>query len=171
MALFVINEWLWHDSSGENGKDKQRQAFELIRGLGKSEHQIIVTEGSPFDQKYWALWKSSDTIVNGLMKVFHFNIRLNPDRCLLLKPATAHVLPDELTSSIKPDDHYLVRAQLSVPESVVVTTDTPLRRVVLNAGLLAFLGKNSVAGILGYDWERFTATWKRDSDERARRVP
>jgi len=44
-------------------------------------------------------------------------------------------LSDDLASSIKPDDHYLIQAQLNVSGAVLVTTDTPLREVVLKTGL------------------------------------
>jgi hypothetical protein len=135
LALFVINEWLWADSSGANGKDAQQNTFEAIRKLATSDHQIVVIEGSPFDQKLWALCKSNDMVVRDLVKIFLLSIRLNLDRCLLLKPDASHALSDELLSAVKPDDRYLVSAQLSVPQSVLVTTDRPLQEAVMNAGL------------------------------------
>ena len=139
MAVFVINEWLWHDSSGENGPDAQKQAFEVIRILANSTHQIVIIEGSPFDQKAWALCKSSNTAVVGLARIFRNNIRQNSGRCIIVKPDHAAAYPDELGSSVKPDDQYLVRAQLSVAGSILVTTDKPLRDVIENAGLPCML--------------------------------
>ena len=135
MAAFVINEWLWHDSLGQNGPDAQRQAFEVICKLANSDHQVVVIEGSRFDQKAWDLWKSSNTVVVGLSKIFFGRIRVSPNRCILLKPDMAADLSDELGSSVNPDDQYLVRAQLSVPGSLLVTTDRPLRDAVGKAGL------------------------------------
>src|SRR5258708_5745959 len=81
VARFVINEWLWADSSGVNGKDAQQQTFEAIRKLAISEHQIVVIEGSAFDQKSWALCKSNDMVVRDLVKIFLLSVRLNSDRC------------------------------------------------------------------------------------------
>lgn len=135
MAFFVINEWLWADSSGENGIDAQRQAFQIIVRFSESDHQIIIIEGSRFDQKTWALCKSTSTIVKRLVTAFLANVRQNSDRCLLLKPESAAALPEELASSIKDDDRYLVRAQLSVSGAVLVTTDMPLREAVTRSGL------------------------------------
>ena len=63
------------------------------------------------------------------------NVRWNSDRCLILKPEATLALPDELASATKPDDHYLLRAQLSVPGAVLVTTDRPLCEAVGKAGL------------------------------------
>lgn len=135
MALFVINEWLWADSSGGNGLGAQRQAFDCIAKLATSEHQIVVIEGSRFDQKMWDLCKSTNAIVIGLVRVFRNNVRQNSDRCLLLNPEAVADLPNELASSINLDDHYLIRAQLTVTGAILVTTDTPLRETVTQAGL------------------------------------
>ena len=135
MAVFVINEWLWADSSGSNGPHAQRQAVDLIRKLAESNHQIVVIEGSPFDQKAWACCKSTNTAVKGLAATYITTVRLNSDRCILLKPEAAVGLSGDLASSIKPDDHYLVQAQMSVAGAVLVTTDMPLREAVLKAGL------------------------------------
>jgi len=135
VAFFVINEWLWADSSGDNGKDAQSEAFKVIRRLPTSDHQIVVTEGSAFDQKAWALCKSRDMIVSELTRTYVVNVRLNSDRCMLLKPDAVLPLPEQLALAINCDDHYLVRGQLSVPGSVLVTTDGALREVVTKARL------------------------------------
>lgn len=135
MALFVINEWLWADASGENGEGAQRQVFRVISGLAESDHRIVIIEGSRFDQKMWALCKSTDTRVIGLVRVFRNNVRQNSDRCMLLQSEAAITLPEDLASSIKPDDHYLIRAQLTLEGAVLVTTDTPLREAVIRASL------------------------------------
>ena len=135
MALFVINEWLWADSSGDNGKDAQLGAFKVIRGLGTSDHQIVIIEGSPFDQKAWNLCRSGNTIVIELIKTYVLSVRQNSDRCRLLRPELLPALPEELARSIKDDDQYLVRAQLNVMDSILVTTDRPLREAVMKAGL------------------------------------
>lgn len=135
MADFVINEWLWADASGSNGKDAQRQALQIIDSLSESEHRIVIIEGSAFDQKAWTLCKSSNTVVMRLVRVFLNKVRQNSDRCLILKPETAFPLSDELVPLIKPDDRYLIRAQRTVEGAVLVTTDTPLRESTKRAGL------------------------------------
>ena len=135
MALFVINEWFWHDSAGDNGNAAQKDALDFIGRLAASQHQIVVIEGSRFDQKAWALCKSQNTIVKVLVKLFLNDIRVNSERCLLLKPDAASALSDELLSAVKPDDHHLVCAQLSAPGSVLITTDTTLREALGLKGL------------------------------------
>jgi len=136
MAIFVVNEWLWADLSGSNGLEAQGEAFSVIEKLSASDHRIVVIEGSPFDRKAWNLCKSTNPmIVQRIAGVYVANVRQNSDRCLILKPEAVVALPDGLASAIKPDDHYLVQAQLSVEGAVLITTDGPLREAVGRAGL------------------------------------
>ncbi len=136
MALFVINEWLWDDSSGKNGLQAQQEALNVITMLAVSDHQIVVVEGSQFDQKAWKLCKSTNPmIVQRIAGAYVANVRQNSDRCLILKPEAVVALPDELASATNPDDHYLLQAQLSVTGAVLVTTDNPLREAVGKTGL------------------------------------
>ncbi len=135
MAIFVMNEWLWADLSGSNGPLAQREAFSVIEKLPASDHRIVVIEGSSFDRKAWNLCKSTNLIVQRIAGVYVANVRQNSDRCQILKPEAVDALPNELASAIKPDDQYLVQAQLSVSGAVLVTTDDPLRKAVGEAGL------------------------------------
>ena len=135
MAIFVINEWLWADSFGDNGPERQKQAFNAIVKLATSEHQIVVIEGSSFDEKAWKLCKSTDTTVVGIAKTYLNILRFDSNRCLLLKPDDTVAVPKHLSGSIKDDDQYLVRAQVSVSGAILVTTDEPLRNAVSQAGL------------------------------------
>ncbi len=136
MAVFVINEWLWADSSGQNLRQAQRETFNFISQLPSSTHQIVFIEGSAFDQKAWALCKSADPIVAAIASAFVRSVRINSDRCLILKAETVAVaIPENLAAETKPDDHYLLRAMLCVRDSILVTTDGPLREAVTKAGL------------------------------------
>jgi hypothetical protein len=137
LALFVINEWLWHDSRGENGKVHQKRALLAMTSLAESDHQIIIIEGSSFDKKAWALCRSQETVVAALAKIYVTTLRQNLDRCKLLKPDDVTALPEELISSpkLKDDDRYLVQAQQAVPGAIIVTTDGPLRELLTERGL------------------------------------
>src|SRR5216683_5655578 len=136
MALFVINEWLWADLSGHNGIEHQREALVVIEKLPTSHHQIVIIEGSRFDQKAWILCKNtSPMIVQRIGGAYVAEIRQNSDRCLILKPEAVVPLPDELASLVKVDDHYLIQAQLTVEGAILVTTDNPLREILSKAGL------------------------------------
>jgi len=136
MAVFVINEWLWSDLSGDNGPQAQREAFEVIEKLPSSAHQIVVVQGSQFDQKAWNLCKSTNRMpVQRAAGAYVAGLRLNSDRCRILLPDTLPSLQPGLASATKVGDHYLVQAQLAVPGAILVTTDGKLCAAVKQAGL------------------------------------
>jgi len=136
VAAFVINEWLWADLSGANGPQAQREAFTVIEKLTVSDHQIVVIEGSAFDQKAWNLCKSTNPmIVQRIAGAYVANLRQNSDRCVILKPEALPCVPGELASVTNQDDHYLIQAQLSVEDAILVTTDGDLCYAVKHAGL------------------------------------
>ncbi len=135
MAVFVINEWLWADSAGENGLQAQGDAFKIITRLAESDHQIVVVEGSPFDQKAWKLCKSTNPmILQAIARAYVAGVRQNSDRCRILKPEHTVALSVELARAVNADDHYLVKSLLSVDGAVLVTTDRDLREAVVTAG-------------------------------------
>lgn len=136
MAAFVINEWLWADLSGGNELQAQREAFMVIEKLAISDHQIVVIEGSAFDQKAWNLCKNTNPmVVQRIAGAYVVNLRQNSDRCVILQPEALPAVPGELASATKQDDHYLIQAQLSVEGAILVTTDRDLCRAVKQAGL------------------------------------
>jgi hypothetical protein len=135
VATFVINEWLWSDLSGENGSPRQRETFSVIERLPASDHRIVVIERSAFDQKAWRMCKSTDPVVGRVGGLYVATVRQNSDRCLILSPASLVALPDNLASSTNADDHYLLRAQLSVAGAILVSTDNSLRDAAERAGL------------------------------------
>jgi hypothetical protein len=136
VAIFVINEWLPEDCSGANGIKKQREAFDAIVLLASSSHTVIVMEGSPFEVKFWRLCRENrDIVIRGIAREYVLGLRQNIDRCLVLKPEEGANLPEALAASTKEDDHYLLRSQLAVPNSILVTTDGDLCQAAKTAGL------------------------------------
>jgi len=126
---------MWHDLAGENGHDHQGQVIKLIDNLVVSNHQVVIIEGSRFDQKAWALCNNEGPLVVKSVVAFVKNIRQNFDRCRILKMAEVCSLPEALSKVIKPDDHYLVQAQFAAEGATIVTTDNPLRSVLHSVGL------------------------------------
>jgi hypothetical protein len=135
VAIFVINEWIWHDLSGDNGRQVQEEALNVLTKLSMSDHRIVVVEASPFDQKAWALCKTANPmILPAIGRLYVGTVRQNPERCLILKQEDMVDLPPGLASEVNIDDEYLVKALLTVEGSVLVTTDAALSESLTNAG-------------------------------------
>ena len=135
MQVYVINEWFWADLRGENGRQQQSETFEFLIRFAKSALQMLVVEGSSFDQKAWALCSSRAGVLTFIAKAFVTQIRVNLERCRMLKPDELPCLPESLLSAVKPDDRYLVQACLSTPGACLATTDGPLAAAAAGLGI------------------------------------
>jgi hypothetical protein len=135
VQVYVINEWFWADLRGENGRQQQSETFEFLTRFAKSTLQMLVVEGSSFDQKAWALCSSKAGLLTFIGKAFVTQIRVNLERCRMLKPDELPSLPESLLCAVKPDDRYLVRACLTTPDAVLATTDGPLSAAAAGHGI------------------------------------
>jgi hypothetical protein len=136
VATFIINEWLPEDSSGINGRKAQTEALTVITTLAASDHQIVVIEQSPFEQKFWNLCKvNNDVVIQGIARAYMKDLRWNLDRCIILKPQETAPIPETLAAATKPDDHYLLHAQVTVQGTILVTTDQDLCQAAKQANL------------------------------------
>ena len=50
--ILIIDEWLWHDLAGENGEEKQKEAFRFLECIFKICDKIAIMENSPFIKKF-----------------------------------------------------------------------------------------------------------------------
>jgi hypothetical protein len=135
VQVYVINEWFWADLGGENGLQQQRETFEFLTRFAKSTLQMLVVEGSSFDQKAWALCSSNAGVLTVIGKAFVTEIRLNSDRCRMLRPDELASLPESLFSRVKPDDRYLAQTCLTISGAVLATTDAPLFKAAAAHGI------------------------------------
>ena len=131
MEVFIINEWLWSDINGDNEDKGPRQveASIFLGAFSKSDHQFIMVLGSKFEQKAMAACRSRNPGVQRLAVLF-FSFRYDLSHCRLLRMNELAKLPHDLAASVKDDDHYLVRALLTVKDSILVTTDGPLLKAL-----------------------------------------
>lgn len=133
MASYVINEWFWADLRGDNGSEMQSETFSALERFASSNHRMVVAVGSAFNAKAWALCKNPATARIG--RLFVKTIWEDSERCLLVLSESLVALPEVMASRVKPDDRYLVQACLTVPLSILVSTDQPLLTAVTSHGI------------------------------------
>ncbi len=80
--VFIINEWLWSDLSGENGEDKQSEAINFLEKLYKKCDRIAVGKNSKFQEKEWNFSKkaSQDIVLKKIANVYFGLIRYNSQK-------------------------------------------------------------------------------------------
>lgn len=149
MSVFIINEWIWSDISGANGDQGKGRAVEFLDRFLHSSHQVVIVLGSAFDKKAWELCRSQEAISARIAKLFVVQIRQNESHGLLVDLGTLHPIPDDLVSRVKDDDHYLVRALVTIENVTLVTSDSPLRSVLTEYGMSAISREEFYATYFG----------------------
>jgi hypothetical protein len=129
MAEYVLNEWIWADALGENGRSHQIEALQVLEGLDRGPDSIVVVNGSRFHAKAWKLCSATTPPARQIGRDFKMKFLYNSLKCRLLDETELAEIPSSL-QGVKPDDRYLVRAQLTVPGSIIVTTDAPLKTIL-----------------------------------------
>jgi hypothetical protein len=117
MAEYVLNEWIWADALGENGRNNQIEALEVLEGLDRNPDSIVVVKGSSFHAKAWKLCSAIAPPASQIGREFKLKFLYNSRKCRFLEEAELAEFPSKLP--VKPDDQYLVRAQLTVPGSII----------------------------------------------------
>ena len=120
---FIIDEWLWSDLNGDNGEQKQKEAFSFLETLYKKCDKIAVAKSSKFQQKEWNFSKSAtDLIKRKIVKFYWQSIRWN-----FLKYEEIDIEREEIVviENIDPDDIYLIKTHYKTKASII-TTDNKL---------------------------------------------
>ena len=120
---FIVDEWLWHDLSGENGNERRVEAFAFVENVVHQCDTIISMKQSRFEQKFFQLCQRADVTTRGIVRFFRMQILQNRQKYRAYAETDCPPLPDE--SAVKTDDAYLVRLGLG-GYGTVVTTDNPL---------------------------------------------
>lgn len=122
--IFIIDEWLWSDLEGENGEEKQKEAFQFLEKLYNKCDKIAVAEGSKFMNKAWKFVKKAQDVVRRKIAKFCVNmILLNLAKCeeIDIKDET-----DINLAGINPDDLYLIKTYYKT-KAPIITTDIKLK--------------------------------------------
>jgi predicted nucleic acid-binding protein len=130
----VVDEWLLHDLSGENGRKAQGQAYRFLLKLKDKCDRLVVLRGSVWAQKAYALMKSLDREVQRLSKFLHRGILQDLQKCRYFETNEIHSLSQDVASQIPRKDVYLVEVYCSSGADMLLTTDGPLRDVLRDVG-------------------------------------
>lgn len=120
---FIVDEWLWHDLSGENSAKRRAEAFTFLEKVVLKCDVIVSLKQSPFEQKFYQLCRRTDVITRTVVRFFRHQILQNRQKYRAYAEADCPQLPED--SAVKRDDAYLVRLALG-GYGTVVTTDHPL---------------------------------------------
>ena len=136
MADIIIDEWLWADLAGENSSDAKEQAYNFIKKIYEKCDKIVMVKDSKFIQKLYAFCKNANDIRNHEIARFYIlKFTYNASKSVILEWGSLQSIPEQIVNETNPDDHYLIRALVTVDGQVVlVTTDGSLKDVLSRHG-------------------------------------
>ncbi len=137
MAVWVVNEWLLHDLKGENGRERQQEADRFLDELLHRCDTIVFVAGSAWGRKAYELMELSSAPFSTLRPLSKklWSILRDAQKRLWLNQDDLKPMPKALQQTVKPNDWYLVQAQLTVNADGIVTTDSDLQQALTPHGL------------------------------------
>jgi len=125
--MLVINEWLFHDATGENGQSAQRETEHFLRQLAQSEDKFAVLWGSPWIEKSYDLMTHNDIGVESLSILIQ-SLIWTLDKCLVLQPEfiEATEIPQNAIAAAPEEDIYLIQTYFAANADLLITTDEGL---------------------------------------------
>lgn len=122
---FIVNEWLWADLNGDNGKERQGEAFSFLETLYNKCDKIAVARSSKFQQKERDFSGNAiDEIKRKIARFYFGYIKFNS---LKYKEVDIKDIKEEGAGlkNVNPDDVYLVKTHYKT-EAPIITTDNRL---------------------------------------------
>jgi len=137
MAEFIVDEWLWADLNGENGRHKQEEACKFLQILWEKCDKMVTAKGSKFMQKAWDFCKKAiDIEKRAKVKLFR-EILHNPKK--FEEVDVEEIALENLDlSQVDPDDVYLVKTYHE-RKALIITTDRKLLQCLRSKNILCIL--------------------------------
>jgi len=129
---FIIDEWIWHDLSGENGEEKLKETSKFIKCVYEKCDKIATIENSRFEKKFFNFCKrvgQADHISRKITKFYFGNIFYNSEKYIRVNEKECQQISEDISSKIKPDDQYLVKLHYKL-QGLIITTDNPLLEIL-----------------------------------------
>jgi len=129
----VVNEWLLDYLRPDASKEEKHSAIKFINAWVERCDKVVIRRPGPFVSKFYQFmgqfgWDSDSR--NHFRKLFNL-LFVNADKTIILDDCDVEELPEGLIEKIPPDDKYLVELCYSRQNSVIVTTDAPLRNKLI----------------------------------------
>jgi len=125
----VLDEWIVHFIADPA---KQKETGHLLTSVFRKCDRFVTVAGSPLAQKLYEMCKGYrrfDSAGRALAKMFIMRFLDNSEKLHRI-PTDVAAVPEDLTSEVKEDDRYLVRAALATRDKLILTTDGPLKEAL-----------------------------------------
>ena len=133
--MLVINEWVFHDITGdipgettpENLADARRKIYLFLEKFERSQDRIAVLYGSRWMCKLLSLIRHEDPAIVGLSRLIR-SLILDSDKGLRLEfPKVESIAPDEVVLATPERDRYLIKTYYAAHADFLITSDVKLQ--------------------------------------------
>lgn len=128
----VVNEWLPEYLRPDADANETELADRFVKAWLDRCDKVVIRRNSPFASKFYTyMYKSGG--YPAFRKRFEvlFHLFLDSERTAIVDECNIKELSQDLAKIVPDDDKYLVELWYSVPGSVIVTTDAPLRNKLI----------------------------------------
>lgn len=122
----VLNEWILHDLTGENGPQPQVESRDVLDWLELGAARLLVLKGSPWAAKAQALLSSVRPELRLLGRQLNLRILRDSRVSTLLDPYSITPTPAEWLVGVPGDDAYLVATYYAGKGTLLVSHDAKL---------------------------------------------
>ena len=124
--MLVINEWIFHDLQGQNGRIRQAEAFDFLTAFNRGNDRIAVLYGSEWMRKFHALIGSDYQETRFARKLMSRMI-INPNKCVIIQAEDAeNAAPEDAVAAAPGSDIYLIQIYYASGADLLITTDAGL---------------------------------------------
>lgn len=122
----ILNEWVIHDLSGENGQERQTETYQFLERVERKCDHLVLLRGSSWMTKAFQLMKESDERLVYYSKFLQGSFLSNLSKCKIFDTNEIAAIPRNVQAVVPSDDSYLIALYLTEPKSIIVTTDVKL---------------------------------------------
>ncbi len=133
--IVVLNEWVFHDLMGENGRESQWETVSFLRLFFESSDVLVVPAEPRWTRKAYQLMTLTDTELRNASLQFHTLIQ-DLNRARYARMEQQESVAQELPSQLPEEDRYLVSAYLTSDAHLLVTTDAELHDALSDSDLV-----------------------------------
>ena len=133
--LYVLNEWVFHDLLGENGRKRFQETVSFVDAFVASGDQLVRPAEKRWLCKAGRLMRLSSPVGRLASKAFR-TLLWDLNRTIHQNTVDLTSVPPVLAKQTPPEDLYLVAAYIQADADLLVTTDETLFNALANASNL-----------------------------------
>ena len=126
-TILLLNEWLFHDLTMENGEYNFRETARFLMYLQDAQITLVVPSEKRWLDKAGRLFDDEEPRIRTAARIFN-NILRDSNRTIWTNYEQMETVPEDLYSGMPEEDIYLIKAYVPSGANLLVTSDTGLFR-------------------------------------------